>query len=147
MVYCDILWYTGYTVIYCDILDILWYTGYTVVYCDILWYTVQYTDPSFSASSLSLESDWSSPKYPGTTGTDDSLMICLDTLGRRACEGWRKERSWEREKISLVPRLPFGTHLFNGRGRRANELNSAGLTQLSKVLVLREKAISRVDGL
>lgn len=44
-------------------------------------------------------------------------------------------------------RLPFGAHLFYGRGRRANELDSTGLTQLSKVLVLREKAISRVDGL
>ena len=68
-------------------------------------------------------------------------------MGRRACQGWQKERSRERQKISLAPRLPFGAHLFYGRGRRANELDSAGLTQLSKVLVLREKAIPRVDGL
>ena len=36
--------------------------------------------PSVSASSRSRWSDWSSPKYPGTTGTEEALIIDLDSL-------------------------------------------------------------------
>ena len=118
-----------------------------MIYCGILWYTVIYCVIYWPKFFSLLPEFWIWLVVSKVSRHNWHWRFTHDLFRYPGKKNVCKERSWERQKISLVPRLPFGTHLFYGRGRRANELDSAGLTQLSKVLVLREKAIPRVDSL
>ena len=76
--------------------------------------------PILWASSFSLSSDCSSPKYPGTMGTSEELIICLDSL-----MGWegrgREERGRGKVYVSCLYvcvciRISVSVCMCTGRG-------------------------------